>query len=54
MKKVLMVIGDIIGLVIGVWLLWEIVFPFLGFVLGKLLSLFPNAVDMVKNLPVFN
>ena len=54
MKKVLMVLGGVIGLVIGVYLPWEIVFPFLGFVLGKLLSLFPNVVEMVKNLPVFN
>lgn len=54
MKKVLIVLGGIIGLAIGVWLLWEIVFPFLGFVLGKLLSLFPNAVESVKNLPLFN
>lgn len=54
MKKVLMVLGGMIGFAIGVWLLWEIVFPFLGFVLEKLLSLFPNPVEMVKNLPIFN
>lgn len=54
LKKVLIVLGGIIGFAVGVWLLWEIVFPFLGFVLGKLFSLFPNVVDMVKNLPIFS
>ena len=54
MKKVLIVLGSIIGFAIGVWLLWELVLPFLGFVLEKLLSLFPNVVDMVKNLPIFS
>lgn len=47
MKKILIVISCIIGLVLGALLLWKVVFPFLGFVLGKIFSLLASLVALI-------
>lgn len=48
MKKILITIGCIIGLIAGAVLLWEVVFPFLGFVLEKIFSMFPSLSNFLN------
>lgn len=47
-KKILFTLCAIAGVAVGGWLLWEFVFPFLGFVFGKMFSLFPS-IDYFMN-----
>lgn len=54
MKKVLLILGIIVGVLVGALLLWKVVFPFLGWAFGGIFGVlglsFENFSDSLTSL----